>query len=31
MFCNRRIRWEVGRDKLVNRCGLSGMLLDDDK
>ena len=25
------MRWEVGRDKMVSGCGLSGMSLDDDK
>ena len=30
MFCDGRMRWEVGRDKVVSGCGLSGMLLDDD-
>ena len=31
IFCDRKMRWEVGRDKVVNRCRLSEMLLDDDK
>ena len=30
MFHDGKMRWEVGRDKVVSRCGLSGMLLDDD-
>ena len=31
MFHDRRIGWEVSRDKMVSRCGPSGMSLDDDK
>ena len=31
VFCNRRMRWEVGKDEVVSGCGLSGMLLDGDK
>ena len=31
MFHNRRMRWEVSRDKVVSGCRLSGMSLDDDK
>ena len=31
MFCNGRMRWKVGRDKVVSGCRLSGMLLNDDK
>ena len=31
MFCDRKMRWEVGRDKVISGCGLSRMSLDDDK
>ena len=31
VFCNRKIRWKVGRDKVVSGCGLSEMSLDNDK
>ena len=31
MFHDRKIRWEVGRDKVVSGCGLSKMSLDDNK
>ena len=31
MFRNGTMRCEVGTDKVVSGCKLSGMLLDDDK
>ena len=31
IFCDEWIRWEVGTNKVISGCGLSGMLLDDDK
>ena len=31
IFCDEKMRWEVGRDKVVNGCRLSGVSMDDNK
>ena len=31
VFCDRKMRCEVGRDKVLSGCGLNKMSLDDDK
>ena len=31
IFYNEKMKWEADRDKVVSKCGLNGMLLDDNK
>ena len=31
MFCNKKIRWKIGKDKVINGCRLGEISLDDNE